>query len=472
VKMFIGGEWVDRAETIEVKNPYDGSVVDTVPRATAADVDIALTGAVEGARIMRNMSGYERYEMLRRVAELMDDRQEELGRTISAEGGKVLSEALVEANRSIQTIVLSSEEAKRLHGEVLPLDGGIGVSGKMGFTLRVPCGVVVAITPFNFPQNLVCHKIGPALAAGNSVVLKPASDTPLVALKLVEIMLEAGVPPLAISCITGGGGEIGDPLCSDSRVRKISFTGSRDVGDHICRKAGAKKVTMELGGNSPMVVMNDADVEKVAAAAAIGGFVHAGQVCISTQRILVMDKIYDNFLDALTPKVKDIVIGNQADETTKMGPMIREADAIRVQEWISEAASSGARLLCGGGREGTLCEPAILADVDTKMRVSCQELFGPAVAVSRVNSIDEAINIANDTEYGLSAAIFTQDIDRAMRFAREVEAGSIHINWNTVWRTDSMPYGGLKDSGMGKEGPRYAVEEMTDMKTIVIHQNS
>ena len=272
MKMFIGGEWFDKTATIEVKNPFDGSVVDTVPRGDTADVDTALAGAAQGARIMRKVPGYERFQMLRKAAELMNERLEDLARTISLEGGKVIGEARFEASRAVQTMELSAEEAKRLGGEVLPLDGGVGVVDKMGFTLRVPCGVVVAITPFNFPLNLVCHKVGPALAAGNAVVLKPTSDTPLVALKLVEILLEAGVPPLAVSCLTGGGGEIGDALCADPRVRKISFTGSREVGQHICRTAGLKKVTMELGSNSPLIVMDDADLDKVAAATAATGF--------------------------------------------------------------------------------------------------------------------------------------------------------------------------------------------------------
>jgi glyceraldehyde-3-phosphate dehydrogenase (NADP+) len=469
--MFLQGEWVDRPARFDVTNPFDGSVIDTVPRATEADVDAALTGALAGAAIMRKVPAYERYQMLRKASELMLQRQEELGQTISAEGGKVIGEARFEVLRSAQNMEVVSEEAKRLFGEVLPMDAGAGVTGKIGLTLRIPCGVVAAITPFNFPLNLVCHKVGPALAAGNAVVLKPASDTPLVALKLVEILLEAGVPPLAISCLTGGGGEIGDALCADRRVRKISFTGSRAVGEHICRLAGLKKVTMELGGNSPIIVMDDADLQKVAAATAVAGFMHAGQVCISAQRIIVLDKVYDDFLAALKPEVEAITVGDQRDERTRMGPMIREADAVRVQQWLDEAVASGARRVCGGERTGALCQPTVLADVQPSMRISRDELFGPAVAVSRAGSIDEAIRIANDTDYGLSAAIFTQNLDHAMRFAQEVDAGNIHINWGTVWRTDFMPYGGLKQSGFGKEGSKYAIEEMTEMKTVIIHQS-
>ncbi|MFH1268688.1 MAG: aldehyde dehydrogenase family protein, partial [Planctomycetota bacterium] len=420
MKMFIAGGWADKSEKIEVTNPFNAAGIDTVPKADAGDVDRALAGAVEGADLMRKTPAYERSVILRRAAEIMHDRLEDLARTISSEEGKILAESRVEVTRAAQTLELSAEEAKRLGGEVLPLDGAPGCADRFGFTIRVPCGVVLAISPFNFPLNLVCHKVAPALAAGNAVVMKPASDTPLIALKLVEILLEAGVPPLGISCLTGPGGEIGDALCADPRVRKISFTGSRDVGEHITRIAGLKKVTMELGGNSPLIVMDDADLAKATDLTVGAGFANAGQVCISAQRILVADRVYDDFLDLLVPKVEALTTGDQLDESTKMGPMIREGDAVRVRNWVDEAVSGGARLLCGGERQGRLLEPMVVAGVDAKMRISCQELFGPAVAVSRTSSIEEAIALANDTPYGLSAALFTESLDRAMRFARQV----------------------------------------------------
>lgn len=469
MKMHIGGQWVDKDEKIDVINPYDGSVVDTVPKGDANDVETALATAVRGAEVMAAMSGYERYQILHRASELMEERLEDLGRTITLEEGKAITEGVGEASRAAETITYAAEEAKRLSGEVIPLDGASNGAGKFGFTLRVPCGVVLAITPFNFPLNLVCHKVGPALAAGNAVIVKPATDTPLSALKLTEIMVKAGVPPEAIQCLTGPGGEVGNALAADSRVRKVSFTGSRDVGEQICCTAGLKKVTMELGSNSPLIVMQDADIEKVAATTAITGFANAGQVCISTQRVLVNDNVYGDFIDALTPKVEAMVTGNPIENTVQMGPMVREADAVRVNEWIQEAVGSGARLVTGGDRDGTMHAPTILADVDPKMKVSADELFGPAVAVTRFDSIDDAIAMANDTNYGLSAAVFTQNLDWAMKFAHKVQSGNIHINWGTVWRADLMPYGGLKDSGMGKEGPKYAVEEMTEMKMVVIH---
>ncbi|MBI3466511.1 MAG: aldehyde dehydrogenase family protein [Planctomycetes bacterium] len=469
MKMFIRGQWIDKPQKIEVRNPYDRSVIDTVPRADAKDVDQALAGAVEGAEIMRKLPAYDRAKILRKTADLMTQRVEELARTISMEEGKILAESRFETVRAAEIIQLSAEEAKRLTGEVLPLDAAPGGAGRLGFTLRVPCGVVAAISPFNFPLHLVCHKVGPALAAGNAVVIKPASDTPLSALKLVELLLEAGLPPLAVSCLTGSGSEVGDPLCADKRVRKITFTGSYEVGAHICKVAGMKKVTMELGSNSPLIVMDDADMEKVVEATAMTGFSNAGQVCISTQRVLADRKIYDTFLGRLKTRVEKITVGDQLREETRMGPMIRESDAVRVTNWIRDAVKGGARLVTGGERQGTLVQPTVVADVDPRMRISCDELFGPAVAVTRFSDLDQAIALANDTNYGLSAGIFTQDIDRAMRFAREVQSGNLHINWGPQWRADLMPYGGLKDSGMGKEGPKYAVEEMTELKMVVVH---
>jgi acyl-CoA reductase-like NAD-dependent aldehyde dehydrogenase len=371
--------------------------------------------------------------------------------------------------RSKETIELSGEEAKRLTGEVLPLDGCSYGGNRLGFTLRVPCGVVVAITPFNFPLNLVSHKVGPALAAGNAVILKPASNTPLSALRLVEILLEAGLPPLAISCLTGASGTIGDLLAADSRVRKISFTGSVEVGEHICKTAGIKRVTMELGSNSPLIVMEDADLNKVVDATIATGFSNAGQVCISTQRVIATKRVYADVIAALKPRIEAINVGDQLDEQTKMGPMIREKDAERVGQWIEEAVAAGAKLVTGGGRQGNLHQPTLVADVKPQMRISCEELFGPAVALSSAQNIEDAIAQATDTRYGLSAGIFTQNIDWAIRFAREVDAGNLHINWGPGWRADLMPYGGLNQSGLGKEGPRYAIHEMTEAKTVVIH---
>ena len=467
--MYIGGEWTDRDDKISVINPFNNSIVDTVPSATTDDVELAINSAVSGAKDIAALSGYERYQILRKAADLLEERTEDFARIITLEEGKVISEGRLEVSRAVQTMTLSAEESKRIHGEMVPLDGAPGWSGQLGFTLRVPCGVVAAISPFNFPLNLVCHKVGPALAAGNSVIIKPATDTPLSALKLTEILLEAGVPTGAIQCITGSGSSIGDPLVADSRGRKVTFTGSRDIGERICKTAGLKKVTMELGSNAPLIVMPDADIDKVVKATVSSGFSNAGQVCISAQRIITHEKVYGDYLDALSSEVELINTGDPLDESVKMGPMVRSQDAERVNGWIKEAVNAGARTVVGGEYSGAVHQATVVADVNPDMRISCEELFGPAVAVTRSAGIDEAIKMANDSNYGLSAGIFTQDIDWAMKFAREVESGNLMINSGPQYRADLMPYGGLKESGMGKEGPRYAVEEMTELKMVVYH---
>jgi acyl-CoA reductase-like NAD-dependent aldehyde dehydrogenase len=472
MRMYVAGQWIDKPQTIPVENPYDRAVIDTVPRADRGDVERALESAVRGAKVMATLSGYDRHRILRRAADLIAARREELGRLISMEEGKILAEGRLEAERAVETILGSAEEAKRIHGETVPVDGAPGGAGRLAFTLRVPCGVVLAISPFNFPLNLVCHKVGPALAGGNAVIVKPATDTPLSALKLTEILLEAGLPPEGIQCLTGAGGEIGDLLCADRRVRKITFTGSRDVGEHICKVAGLKKVTMELGSNAPLIVMPDADLDKVAQAVAATGYANAGQVCISTQRVLTAGRVYSDFLSALKPKVEALTTGDQLDETVKVGPMIREKDAARVDEWIREAVSAGARLVTGGRRAGAVYAPTVVADVKPEMRISSDELFGPAVAVTPFDDLEQAIALANDSHYGLAAAIFTENLEHAMKFAREVQSGNLHVNWGPQWRADLMPYGGLKESGFGKEGPRYAVEEMTELKLVVLHLRS
>jgi acyl-CoA reductase-like NAD-dependent aldehyde dehydrogenase len=469
MKMYIAGEWSETGAVREVRSPFDGTIVDTVPLAGRVEVESALRSAARGAKTMASLSAFRRHEILVKTARLLEARAEEFAQILTREMGKVIAEARGEVGRAVQTLTLSAEEGRRLTGETLPLSGAPGAEGKIGFTVRIPCGVVLAITPFNFPLNLVCHKVGPALAAGNAVILKPASDTPLSAIKLTELLLEAGLPSEGIQCITGSGAAVGDPLCADARVRKISFTGSRDIGAHIMRTAGLKKVTMELGSNSPLIIMPDADVGVVAAATAASGYANAGQSCISTQRVLVDRRIYADFLDAVTPLVESITTGNPLDESVRMGPMIREGEAVRVATWIGEAVAGGARILTGGTRAGAVYAPTLVADVTPSQRMAHEELFGPAVGVTPFDGIDEALALANDSQYGLGAGIFTENIRWAMEFVRRMESGNLMVNWAPNWRADLMPYGGLKESGMGKEGPKYAIEEMTDSKTVVFH---
>jgi acyl-CoA reductase-like NAD-dependent aldehyde dehydrogenase len=469
VDMYSAGRWTSGKEQIEVLNPFDNSVVDTVPSATSDDVLEAISCLKRGAEIMRKMPAHQRAAILDGAAQRIRDRVSDFADTISREEGKILAEATTEAQRGAEIISSSAEEAKRITGEMIPLDGTAGGENKIGFTMRVPCGVVAAITPFNFPLHLVCHKVGPAIAAGNAVVIKPATDTPLSALKLVECLLDAGLPSEAIACLTGPGRTLGEAICRNPDIRKISFTGSYDVGNAVCRSAGMKRVTMELGSNSPVIVMDDADLEKAARVVTMNGFANAGQVCISAQRILVSAARRRDFMDLLRPRVEALHVGNPLDEGTTVGPLVRQQDAERVEQWIQEAAAGGATLVTGGERNGAMVQPAILDDVDPSARISCQELFGPAVAITYFDDIQAAIDLANESPFGLSAGIFTQDIDRAMHFASHVQCGNLHINWGSQWRLDTMPYGGLKQSGMGKEGPKYAIQEMTEEKMVVIH---
>lgn len=469
MKMFVAGAWCDSRKTLEVVSPYDATVVGTVPLGTPDDITRAVDTLLNGASVMRRMPAYDRSRILRAAADGLRRRSDELARTITAEEGKILAEARAEVARSAETLEVSAEEAKRVTGEMVPLDAAPGAAGKIGFTIRQPCGVVAAITPFNFPLNLVCHKVGPALAAGNAILIKPASNTPLSALKLVEVLLEAGLPETAIACVTGPGGELGAAIGDEPRIRKISFTGSATVGETICRRAGLKRVTMELGGNGPVLILDDADLDLASRAIALGGYANAGQVCISAQRILASTKIAGDFVDALKPHVASITTGNPNNDSTKMGPMVRPAEAVRVGEWIHEAVTAGAELIHGGQINRGVCTPAILDRVDPQLRISREELFGPAVAITRCADVAEAIRIANDSPYGLAAGVFTRNLESAFRFVRDVDAGNLHVNWSTQWRVDLMPYGGLKHSGLGKEGPKYAVREMTEEKLVVLH---
>jgi acyl-CoA reductase-like NAD-dependent aldehyde dehydrogenase len=471
VKMFLAGEWVDGEGEREVLNPWSGDVVDTVPNATSAQLDRALDAAVRGAAEMAALTGWERSQILNAAADLLRTRVEEIARTLSLEEGKPLAEALGEVSRCPELLRLSAFEGAQLRGEVLPLDAAMNGAGKFGLTLRIPCGVVVAITPFNFPLLLVLHKVAPALATGNAVILKPASTTPLVALELTRLLVEAGLPPLGMQCITGDGAALGHQLCADRRVRKITFTGSTAVGEDITRVAGVKRLSLELGGNAPVAVLADADVERAAASVATAGYVNAGQVCISTQRVIVERKLYADFLDALAPQVAAIQTGDPFDPETRLAAMITQREAERVESWVGEAVTAGARVVAGGERDGAVHAATVVADVDPSMRMFRDELFGPVVGVTPASDDADTLRLANQSDFGLSAGVFTRDVDAAFRLARHVDAGVVCINTAPPWRADLMPYGGVKQSGIGAEGPRYAVQEMTEVKTVVFQQS-
>jgi acyl-CoA reductase-like NAD-dependent aldehyde dehydrogenase len=464
--MYIGGEWVTSHNPHTVTLPYDGSPVGSTYQAKLDILEKAIKAAKSGARTMAELSNFERAELLHRIAFLVKRDVADFSHLICCETGKPIKEARGEAERSIQTITLAAEEARRLNGEVIPMDGAPAGKGRMGMMIRQPLGVVGAITPFNVPLNLAMHKVAPALAAGNSVIHKPALVTPLSALRFACAVEEAGAPRGAYNVIIGEGKTIGSGLVTDPNVAMITFTGSVPIGTSIREIAGLKRVTLELGSNSALVLEPDCDLDTVVPRAVFGSFAHSGQICISVQRIYVHESIGKVFLDRFVAATEKLVVGHPFEESTDISSLINETEAIRVSEWITQAVQSGARLLTGGERKGTTVRPTILADVVSATKVSCKEVFGPVVAVNRYRHLDEAIESVNYSAYGLQAGIFTSDIKRAFYAAKRLEVGGVMINDVPTFRVDQMPYGGVKQSGMGREGPRYAIEEMTEPKLI------
>lgn len=472
--MLINGQWreaqIGRADsiTINVLAPYDSRWIGSIPQASAKDVDDAIAAA-ETAFLKIKLSPQERSEILSNTSSLIIENLEDLSRIIAEEAGKPVKDARIEVNRAAQTFLISAEEAKRVHGEVVPVEASKGSENRFAFTLRVPVGIVCAISPFNFPLNLVSHKVGPAIAAGNSVVLKPSSLTPFTAIYLGKLMMEAGLPPGYLNILFGPGHTVGERLLSDPRFALYTFTGSPSVGKRLREAIGLRRAILELGSNSATIIHRDADIQKAYQACVRAGFAYAGQVCISLQRILLHRDVTARFLDRFIPAVEALKSGNPLDEDTDVGPMINEDAAIRAEEWISEAVSKGAKLLTGGGRKGNMVQPTVLTNVDRGMKVVCHEAFAPVVTIQEYNTIDEAIKIVNDSEYGLQAGIFTSDIGVAFKAAKEVQVGGIMVNDTSMYRVDAMPYGGVKASGMGREGPKYAIEEMTDLKIVVFN---
>ncbi|NQU28772.1 MAG: aldehyde dehydrogenase family protein [Candidatus Marinimicrobia bacterium] len=466
MKMLINGQWVAKPETIDVINPFDGTVIDTVPAGTTTDVKAAIETAVEGFEINRNLPVHKRITILKKACEIMENCYEELAKTIATEGSKTINEARKEVGRAINTMMISAEEARRICGETLPFDSAPGSENRVGYYYRFPIGIITAITPFNDPLNLVAHKLGPAIAGGNSVVLKPATVTPLSALKLAEILLEAGLPPKILSVVTGHGSEIGDALVSDKRVRMVSFTGGVDAGNQIMKKVGLKKVGMELGSNSPVIVMDDCNLENAVESCVSGAFWAVGQNCIGVQRIYIQEDIYEQFRDQFVTRTKKYKTGFQLDEDTDMGPMINEKEAIRVIEWVDDAVGKGAHLLTGGTRVGTLVQPTVFEKMPASAKLDCQEVFGPVVSLYPVKTLDEAIEKSNAVDYGLHGAIFTQDLNQAFYAIKKMDVGSVIVNDSTDYRVDLMPFGGVKNSGLGREGIKFSLQEMTEPKVV------
>lgn len=467
-RLLIGGRWVEGGAPLEVRNKYTGEVVATMPTARREDVDAAVGAATEAAAPMAEMPAYRRAEILARTATLLREQRDEVARTIALEAGKALKYARVEADRAVNTFVVAAEEAKRIHGETVPMDAVATGEGYFGFYVRRPVGVVVAITPFNFPLNLVAHKVAPAIAAGNSVVLKPASTTPLTAVLLCKLLEEAGLPPGACNLVVGPGSTVGNWLVTDARVAKVSFTGSTGVGQEILSRAGIKKVTLELGNTSPVIIAPDADLEHVARRCAVGAYYNSGQVCISVQRIYSQRSVYEPFTEQFVKASEAMVVGDPLDERVDVGPMIDMREAQRIEEWVQEALAGGAHALTGARRDGSVYWPTVLTDVTPQMKVVTHEAFAPVASVIACDDFEEALRQANDTQYGLQASVFTRDIDRVFQAVRRLNFGGVIINDTPAFRVDHMPYGGNRQSGIGREGVRYAVEEMTSIQMVAI----
>lgn len=464
--MLIGENWIDKDEKIEVRNPYNDDLVDTVPSGDNEDVKAAFQAAEEGFKINRDMPVHQRISILYKTAEIIRNNQEEFARTIATEGSKTIREARKEASRCIDTITISAEEARRIVGETVPFDSREGSENRVGYYYRFPIGTILAITPFNDPLNLVAHKVGPAIASGNSVLLKPATVTPLSALKLGEALIEAGLPWKVLNIVTGRASRIADALVTDSRARMISFTGGTEAGLDIVKKAGLKKIGMELGSNSPVIVMDDADLEQAVELSVSGAFWAAGQNCIGVQRIYIHEAVYKEFEKMFVESTEKMKVGYQLDEDTDMGPMITEEEAARVEKWVEEALKEGAELLTGGKRKGTLFDPTVFKDMPESAKLNCEEVFGPVVNLYKVSSLDEAIELSNSVRYGLHGAIFTKSLENAFKAIKGLDVGGVMINDSTDYRIDMMPFGGVKWSGLGREGIKFALLEMTEPKVV------
>ena len=465
-RLLVDGEWIETGEWLEVRSPYSGEVIARVAKGGANEARRAIDAAEHA--MTEPLPAHKRAEILSRVAGYLGRRHDEVARTISDEAGKPMKAARLEATRAMSTYTFAAVEARKLAGDVVPMDASQSGEGKFAYTLRRPVGIVGAISPFNFPLNLVAHKIAPALAAGCAVVLKPASQTPLSALLLAELETEAGLPPGWLGVVVGPATEIGDVLIEDERVRLITFTGSGDVGWKLRERAPRKRVNLELGNATPVIVEADADLEDVAKRMSQHAFSFAGQSCISVQRIYVQRQAYEPFLERFVPLVEELKLSDPADEETDVGPVIDEDARDRILEWIEEARRAGADVLTGGELDGDLIRPTVIANAAPELKVSCEEVFGPVCTVNPYDSLDEAIALANGTRYGLQAGVFTSNLRTATRAAAELDFGGVVVNEAPTFRADQMPYGGVKASGNTREGPAYAVREMTEERVVVL----
>jgi len=464
--MMVGGEWVRTEVRRTIRLPYDGTPVGETYEADALTTERAVTAAQAGASAMAGLTPYERAELLDRMRRLLERDAAEFARLVCYETGKPIREARVEVDRGQQTLLASAAAARNLRGEVIPMEAAPIGKGRWGMTVREPLGIVCAITPFNFPLNLALHKIGPALAAGNSVVHKPSGNTPLSALRLGRLIQEAGAPAGAYNVVTGPGGTVGGQLISDPRVAMITFTGSVPVGEQIRTQTGLRRVTLELGSNSSVILEPDADLDTMIPRCVTGSFSHSGQVCISVQNIYIHEDIEETFTERFVAATQNLKIGHPLEESTDISSLITVGEAQRVEEWIERAGRRGARVLTGGRRQNATLEPAILAGASPELEVCCKEVFGPVVVLHTYRSLHDAIAAVNAGEYGLQAGICTRDIGKAFQAARQLRVGGVIVNDVPAYRADHMPYGGVKKSGIGREGPHFSVEEMTELKMI------
>lgn len=467
---FLAGQPGRSPDPLDVRNPFDGSVVGRTWLAGDAEFDRAADAAVEAAAAMGALAAYERAAILNGAADRLAARRDEIAMTLAGEAGKPIKDATTEVERATATFRAAADETKRIAGEVIPMDLAPHGTGRLAITKRVPVGPVAAISPFNFPLNLSAHKIAPAIAAGNPIVLKPATKTPLSAVYLAEAVVAAGLPPGAISVLPMGRAT-GDRLVTDPRFRLLTFTGSSSVGWNMKARAGKKKVILELGGNAGVIVDESADVAFAAMRVAAGGFAYAGQSCIAVQRVYVHARVYDDFAARLIARLEALTVGDPMDPATDVGPMIDEREAERIDAWVAEAVGAGARVLTGGRRlGGALYAPTVLADVPATARVCAEEVFAPLVSLFRIESFAEAVTEVNRSTYGLQAGVFTSHLEHTLLAFDRIEAGGVIVNDVPTWRIDHMPYGGVKDSGLGREGPRYTIEEMTEPRLLVINR--